>query len=175
MRRLIALAVIAASFLVIHPAHAAGNPDYAATSLTGEATVVGSQTFTRTFTITNLGQGGGTWPVSATINQVEHATYVSTSFVGFQRCAISKYASGALNFVRCYNAYLQPGQSATMTVTYRAAPCSVIDTAYGPVYGAWCGWVYTGGGYVTKTSMESDPNTANNYIYGSASTTIIYG
>jgi len=144
------------------PAHATDPmPDYTAKRLTGPTTVVQGETFTRRLVIKNVGDGGGTWPVEATINQVPHATFVSVTSKGFDRCSPYYFASGALNYVRCVNAYLAPGQKAVMKVTYRA-----------PVSG-WLGYTYDGGGSVTKTSMELESDTTNNYLFGTALTEVI--
>jgi len=125
--------------------------DYAATSFTGPDTVVSGETFTRTLVISNLGDGGGDWPVDGTINGISHATVIGVDGTGFERCGIYNYSTGAPNYVRCFNAYLKPGESATMTVTYQA-PGS-----------GWTGYVYSGGGYVTKTAMELDAVDRNEY------------
>lgn len=132
------------------------NPDYAAVSFTGPAEVVQNDTFTRTLVIANLGNAGGEWPVNATINGIDGVPWgysgryeASVDAPGFDHCSFSATSSGTLQYVRCFGAHLAPGETATMTVTYKA--------------GRWVGYEYKGGGYVSKTSMELESNTDNNF------------
>ncbi len=141
-------------------AQAATGPDYAATSWTGPATVTPGATFTRTLVVGNVGGSGGTWPATATVRGI-NLPVASVSSTGFQRCSVVKFTSGAMNYIRCSNAYLAPGATATMTVTFRA-----------PVAG-WDGWVYQGNGYVTSTSMEIDADRTNDNSGLTASTTVV--
>lgn len=161
MKKILAAAATLAILAVLAPAHAATGPDYAAAVTGGPAQVAPGGTFTRTLVITNLGDSGGAWPVSATIRGLAHSTFVSVTSTGFVRCSLVKYASGAPNYARCFNAYLLPGATASMTVTYRA-----------PVAG-WAGWVYGGNGAVDHTSMELDSNPANDYAPAGPTTVVL--
>lgn len=144
------------NFWTCYPPEPAGIADYVAYSFTGPETVVQGDTFTRTLVIKNEGNGGGEWPVNATVNGIDGVPWgysgryeASVDAPGFDHCSFSPTSSGTLQYVRCFNAYLTPGETATMTVTYKA--------------GRWVGYEYTGGGYVSKTSMELESNTRNNF------------
>ena len=162
MKKALAAALVSLAALAAAPAQADGLPDYRAVSLVGPQYVVQGQTFTRTLTIDNAGTSGGDWAVAGYIRNVPHAAYLGVSDVqGFTGgCSLSKFLSGAFNYVVCRGAFLHPGESASFTLTFRA-PGS-----------GWLGWVYYGNGEARKTSMELDSNRANDSV-GSNTTTVI--
>jgi hypothetical protein len=143
-------------------AFAVPQPDYTATLSTSTPTVAVGGDFTRTLIVTNQGLAGGVWPVTATINQVQQVSNVRVVSTGFERCGVYPFRyTTSLNYVRCFNAFLAPGQSASMTVTYTA-----ITTACAGLCLDWIGWLYRGGGSVSLTAMELDSNPTNNYSTG---------
>ena len=170
MKRII-LALAVLSMALGMPVHASAsvtdgiNPDFTAVLSGGPSTVIKGGTFTRTLTVANIGTGGSY--ADGTIRGISYATVVSVTSSGFRTnnpfnlapCSVIKFSTGALNYVRCYGAYLNPGETATMTVTYKAS--------------AWVGYVYTGGGYTLPTGNAYEPNTTNNYNTAVVETKVI--
>lgn len=167
-KAIILAAAFIASFLfgLIVPAWsfaATALPDYTITGYSGSATVAPGGTFTRTVTVSNIGDGTDKYGVNATINGIYGVYVDSVTGPGFTRCGVYKFSTGALNYVRCFAANPAPGQSVTMTVTYRVPSAGRL------------GWVYNGGAYarLVSTSMDAEATTTNNYTGFSVTTTVV--